>query len=91
MAARRMNLAFVPTNSRRVFFFRSSQFARHKMSKMLMSRMLNEFVDPDPDRTAAALARAREEPEDEDDEDDDDKQDQDDDEDDDGNSGGYSE
>jgi len=88
MAARRMNLAFVPTNSRRVFFF-----GRHNSVRDKMSRMLTEFVDPDPDLTAAAAARDREEPvdDDEDDEEEDDKQDKDDDEDDDGNSDGYSE
>ena len=81
MVARRMNPAFVPTNSRRVFFF-----GRYKMS-----RMLSEFVDSDPaDRTVAVDARLREEPEaddDDEDDDDDDKEDQDNDSD----SDGYSE
>ena len=84
MVARRMNPAFVPTNSRRVFFF-----GRYKMS-----RMLSEIVDSDPaDRTVAVEPRLREEPEadeddeEEDDDDEDDKEDQDND----GDSDGYSE
>jgi hypothetical protein len=80
-----MNPAFVPTNSRRVFFF-----GRYKMRKML-----SEFVDSDPaDHTVAVYARLREQPQadddDDDEEDDDDDKDKED-QDTDGDSDGYSE